>query len=138
MEFLNLDFGEVSFNKINHFVEYTGIMVWVGGEEGAAEPGGLPDVLQANLRRGEVEFLVQACEDGRKQRTLLLQRSAAWERKFESEKGNRVLFNFMICRWHRMTFPFILILATIIINSKTVLGNDDELLSGSRFSELPY
>jgi hypothetical protein len=49
-----------------------------------------------------------------------------------------VLFNFMICRWHRMTFPFILILATIIINSKTVLGNDDELLSGSRFSELPY
>lgn len=65
MEFLDLDFGEVGFDKINHLIEHTGVMVRASGEEGAAEPGGLPDILQTYLRGGEVEFFVQACEDGR-------------------------------------------------------------------------
>lgn len=64
MVFFDLDLREVGFNEINHFIEDTGIVVRVGGEEGAAEPGGLPDVLQANLCGGQVEFLVQTCEDG--------------------------------------------------------------------------
>jgi hypothetical protein len=96
MEFLDLDFWEVGFDKINHFVEYTGIIVRVGGEEGAAEPGGLPDVLQAYFCGRKVEFLVQPREDGGKKRTLLLQRSAAGERKFYREKRTGVLVNFMI------------------------------------------
>jgi len=64
MKFLDLDLGEVGLNEVNYSVEYTGVMVRVGGEEGAAEPGGLPDVLQADFCGGEIELFVQAREDG--------------------------------------------------------------------------
>ena len=64
MEFFDLDFWKVSLYEINHLVEDAGVMVRVGGEEGAAKPCGLPDVLQADLRGGEVELFVQAREDG--------------------------------------------------------------------------
>ena len=64
MEFINLDFGKVGFNDIDDFVEHAGVVVCIGGEDGTAKPGGLPDVLQADLRGGEVEFFMQAREDG--------------------------------------------------------------------------
>ncbi len=67
VEFLDLDLGEVGFDEINHLVELARIVVWVGREEGAAEPGGLPDILQADFRGGKIELFVQSREDRRYQ-----------------------------------------------------------------------
>jgi len=64
MEFLDLDLGKVGFDEIDHFVEHARVMVRVGGEEGATEPGGLPDILQADFRGGEVKLFMQPREDG--------------------------------------------------------------------------